>query len=43
MNYYTVFYRVQEQLPRDCIVVSEGANTMDIGRTVLQNYLPRHR
>lgn len=43
MNYYTVFYHVQEQLPKDCIVVSEGANTMDIGRTVLQNYLPRHR
>ncbi|XP_054451423.1 2-hydroxyacyl-CoA lyase 1 [Pteronotus mesoamericanus] len=43
MNYYTVFYHVQEQLPRDCIIVSEGANTMDIGRTVLQNYLPRHR
>uniref|UniRef100_A0AAA9TYR7 2-hydroxyacyl-CoA lyase n=1 Tax=Bos taurus TaxID=9913 RepID=A0AAA9TYR7_BOVIN len=43
MNYYTVFYHVQEQLPRECFVVSEGANTMDIGRTVLQNYLPRHR
>ncbi|XP_038288169.1 2-hydroxyacyl-CoA lyase 1 isoform X2 [Canis lupus familiaris] len=43
MNYYTVFYQVQEQLPRDCFVVSEGANTMDIGRTVIQNYLPRHR
>uniref|UniRef100_A0A5F9CS72 2-hydroxyacyl-CoA lyase n=1 Tax=Oryctolagus cuniculus TaxID=9986 RepID=A0A5F9CS72_RABIT len=43
MNYYTVFYHVQEQLPQDCFVVSEGANTMDIGRTVLQNYLPRHR
>lgn len=43
MNYYTVFHHVQEQLPRDCIIVSEGANTMDIGRTVLQNYLPRHR
>ncbi|KAM6223853.1 2-hydroxyacyl-CoA lyase 1 [Rhynchocyon petersi] len=43
MNYYTVFYHVQEQLPRDCYVVSEGANSMDIGRTVLQNFLPRHR
>ncbi|KAI6053741.1 2-hydroxyacyl-CoA lyase 1 isoform X1 [Marmota monax] len=43
MNYYTVFYHIQKQLPRDCFVVSEGANTMDIGRTVLQNYLPRHR
>nr|XP_020032566.1 2-hydroxyacyl-CoA lyase 1 isoform X6 [Castor canadensis] len=43
MNYYTVFYHIQEQLPKDCFIVSEGANTMDIGRTVLQNYLPRHR
>ncbi|XP_075403301.1 2-hydroxyacyl-CoA lyase 1 [Tenrec ecaudatus] len=43
MNYYTVFHHVQEQLPRDCFVVSEGANTMDIGRTILQNYFPRHR
>ncbi|XP_044535661.1 2-hydroxyacyl-CoA lyase 1 [Gracilinanus agilis] len=43
MNYYTVFYHIQKQLPRNCIIVSEGANTMDIGRTVLQNYLPRHR
>ncbi|XP_023571549.1 2-hydroxyacyl-CoA lyase 1 isoform X2 [Octodon degus] len=43
MNYYTVFHHVQKQLPKDCFVVSEGANTMDIGRTVLQNYLPRHR
>ncbi|EHB12976.1 2-hydroxyacyl-CoA lyase 1 [Heterocephalus glaber] len=43
MNYYTVFCHVQEQLPKDCFLVSEGANTMDIGRTMLQNYLPRHR
>ncbi|XP_028926552.1 2-hydroxyacyl-CoA lyase 1 [Ornithorhynchus anatinus] len=43
MNYYTVFHHIQQQLPKDCIIVSEGANTMDIGRTVLQNCLPRHR
>uniref|UniRef100_H2ZRY4 2-hydroxyacyl-CoA lyase n=1 Tax=Latimeria chalumnae TaxID=7897 RepID=H2ZRY4_LATCH len=43
MNYYTVFHHVRELLPKDCIIVSEGANTMDIGRTMLQNYLPRHR
>ncbi|XP_060036826.1 2-hydroxyacyl-CoA lyase 1 [Erinaceus europaeus] len=43
MNYYTVFFHIQEKLPKDCFIVSEGANTMDIGRTVLQNYLPRHR
>ncbi|XP_044149669.1 2-hydroxyacyl-CoA lyase 1 [Bufo gargarizans] len=43
MNYYTVFRHVKEALPNDCIIVSEGANTMDIGRTVLQNFYPRHR
>ncbi|KAI3360948.1 hypothetical protein L3Q82_013155, partial [Scortum barcoo] len=43
MNYYTVFHHVSQLLPQDCIIVSEGANTMDIGRTMLNNYLPRHR
>ncbi|XP_059195433.1 2-hydroxyacyl-CoA lyase 1 [Centropristis striata] len=43
MNYYTVFHHVAQLLPQDCIIVSEGANTMDIGRTMLNNYLPRHR
>ncbi|XP_068611683.1 2-hydroxyacyl-CoA lyase 1 [Brachionichthys hirsutus] len=43
MNYYTVFHHISHLLPRDCIIVSEGANTMDIGRTMLNNYLPRHR
>lgn len=27
----------------DSIIVSEGANTMDIGRGLLLNNLPRHR
>uniref|UniRef100_A0A8D0G674 2-hydroxyacyl-CoA lyase n=1 Tax=Sphenodon punctatus TaxID=8508 RepID=A0A8D0G674_SPHPU len=43
MNYYTVFHCVRELLPEDCILVSEGANTMDIGHTILPNYHPRHR
>ncbi|CAL8291081.1 unnamed protein product [Merluccius merluccius] len=43
MNYYTVFHHVSQLLPRDCIIVSEGANTMDIGRSMLLNSLPRHR
>ncbi|XP_062322722.1 2-hydroxyacyl-CoA lyase 1 [Osmerus eperlanus] len=43
MNYYNVFHHIAQLLPRDCIIVSEGANTMDIGRTMLHNYLPRHR
>nr|XP_009937137.1 PREDICTED: 2-hydroxyacyl-CoA lyase 1 [Opisthocomus hoazin] len=43
MNYYTVFHHIRELIPKDCILVSEGANTMDIGRTVLPNYYPRQR
>lgn len=43
LNYYTVLHHIQQEISQDCIVVSEGANTMDIGRTVLQNNLPRHR
>ncbi|XP_011343689.2 2-hydroxyacyl-CoA lyase 1 isoform X3 [Ooceraea biroi] len=43
LNYYTVFKHIQDVMPSDCIICSEGANTMDIGRTILLNNLPRHR
>lgn len=43
LNYYTVFKHIQEIIPNDCIICSEGANTMDIGRTILLNTKPRHR
>ncbi|XP_062352075.1 2-hydroxyacyl-CoA lyase 1 isoform X3 [Cinclus cinclus] len=43
MNYYTVFHHIRELIPKDCILVSEGANTMDIGRTMLPNFCPRQR
>ncbi|KAL1139909.1 hypothetical protein AAG570_006886 [Ranatra chinensis] len=43
LNYYAVFHNLQELLPKDCIIVSEGANTMDIGRGMLLNDYPRHR
>uniref|UniRef100_T1JB33 2-hydroxyacyl-CoA lyase 1 n=1 Tax=Strigamia maritima TaxID=126957 RepID=T1JB33_STRMM len=43
LNYYAALTQVQSNIPTDCIIVSEGANTMDIGRTVLTNLLPRHR
>jgi 2-hydroxyacyl-CoA lyase 1 len=43
MNYYRVLREIRDLLPEDAIIASEGANTMDIGRTVLPNYLPRHR
>lgn len=43
LNYYAVFHHLQELIPKDAIIVSEGANTMDIGRTMLHNSLARHR
>ncbi|KAH1015750.1 hypothetical protein HUJ04_007087 [Dendroctonus ponderosae] len=43
LNYYAVFKSTYENLPENCIIVSEGANTMDIGRSMLLNKLPRHR
>lgn len=43
LNYYTVFHHIRNIIPNDAIIVSEGANTMDIGRSMLNNILPRHR
>jgi 2-hydroxyacyl-CoA lyase 1 len=43
MNYYVALQAVQESLPEDTVIVSEGANTMDIGRTILLNHAARTR
>lgn len=43
LNYYTVLHNIHRMIPKDSIIVSEGANTMDIGRTMLLNSLPKHR
>lgn len=43
MNYHVAYKQIVNLIPKDCIIVNEGANTMDIGRTMLPNYLPRHR
>jgi 2-hydroxyacyl-CoA lyase 1 len=43
MGYYRMLKELKDAMPRDAYVVSEGASTMDIGRQVLDNYLPRHR
>lgn len=43
LNYFAVFKAVQANIPKDSIIVSEGANTMDIGRGMLLNNKPRHR
>jgi 2-hydroxyacyl-CoA lyase 1 len=43
MNYYRPLQEIQDILPRDAIIVTEGASTMDISRQVLDNYEARHR
>jgi 2-hydroxyacyl-CoA lyase 1 len=43
MGYYRALRDIRDVLPRDAIICSEGASTMDIGRTVLPNFLPKHR
>jgi 2-hydroxyacyl-CoA lyase 1 len=43
MNYYRPLQEIQDALPRDAIIVTEGASTMDISRQVLDNYEARHR
>lgn len=43
MGYYRVLQSIQEHIPADAMVVSEGASTMDISRSVLQHSSPRHR
>ncbi|XP_055384504.1 2-hydroxyacyl-CoA lyase 1 [Condylostylus longicornis] len=43
LNYYAVFHHMQKIIPEDAMIINEGANTMDIGRSMLPNVLPRHR
>ncbi|XP_035230632.1 2-hydroxyacyl-CoA lyase 1-like, partial [Stegodyphus dumicola] len=42
LNYYAAYHEIQALIPFDSIIVNEGANTMDIGRTMLLNEFPRH-
>jgi 2-hydroxyacyl-CoA lyase 1 len=43
LNYYAAYAQIKHVLPEDCIIVSEGANTMDTSRSILNHRLPRHR
>lgn len=43
MNYYCPLSIIDKWTPKDAVIVNEGSNTMDIGRTVLRNFLPSHR
>ncbi len=42
-NYYRAYKDIVAWLPENAIIIGEGANTMDIGRTQMPNRLPRHR
>ena len=41
LNYYTAFDQLEKMIPENATIVSEGANTMDIGRTMMNNRLQR--
>ncbi|KAJ2751837.1 hypothetical protein IWQ56_006820, partial [Coemansia nantahalensis] len=43
MTYHRAFYEIKQRLPDDVVLVSEGANTMDIARTVYDFQQPRRR
>ena len=36
-NYYRAFKDISAWLPHNAVIVGEGANTMDIGRTQMPN------
>ena len=42
-GYYRLLKDVSAWVPKNAIICSEGASTMDIGRTQLNNYGPRQR
>lgn len=46
MTYYNALGTVNQILSKhykNCIIVSEGANTMDMTRMLVQSYMPRRR
>jgi 2-hydroxyacyl-CoA lyase 1 len=43
MNYYRAYRDIEDWLPEDAIIIGEGANTMDIGRTQMTNRSARTR
>ncbi|KAJ1722336.1 hypothetical protein LPJ53_003246 [Coemansia erecta] len=43
MTYHRAFYEIKQKLPEDVVLISEGANTMDIARTVYDFQEPRRR
>ena len=43
MTYYTSGRIIRDNLPKDCTLIGEGANTMDIGRTIFTHEKPIRR
>jgi len=37
MTYYSAYSVIKQHIPKDTILIGEGANTMDIGRTVFEH------
>lgn len=43
MTYYNSMGTIKKYLPEETILVGEGANTMDIGRTIFTHEKPRRK
>jgi 2-hydroxyacyl-CoA lyase 1 len=43
MTYYSSYDVINRYIPKDAVLVGEGANTMDIGRTVFEHEEPRRK
>lgn len=43
MTYYSSYEVINRFIPKETILVGEGANTMDIGRTVFEHEFPRRK
>ncbi|MDP6665218.1 MAG: thiamine pyrophosphate-binding protein [SAR202 cluster bacterium] len=43
MGYYRILKEIRDYLPKDTMVVADGASTMDISRQVVDIWNPRHR
>jgi thiamine pyrophosphate-dependent acetolactate synthase large subunit-like protein len=43
IGYYRILKEIRDVLPKEAIVVADGASTMDISRQVIDIWYPRHR
>lgn len=43
LNYYAAYAEIKRVLPEDFLIVSEGANTMDTSRSIINHKSPRNR